>query len=152
MMKMRNSRQQIVLAVGLPGSGKSTYFANRRIQPLSSDSLRQWLLDDAHNQDHQREIFKALRYLLQMRLALGRKKNFVDATNITPKERRSYIGLAAKYNCDVQAIYFDVPPEICQKRNQSRKRKVPKYAMQKMKGKLVPPLLAEGFSRIRVIK
>ena len=152
MSVVKNRRQQIILAVGLPGSGKSTYFARRRIQPLSSDSLRQWLLDDAHNQDHQKEIFKALRYLLRMRLSLGRKNHYIDATNLTPKERRSYIRLAAKLNCDVQAIYFDVPPEICQKRNLGRKRQVPQYAMQKMREKLVPPSQAEGFIRLRVIK
>ncbi len=39
-------RQRIVLAVGLPGSGKSTWFARKGIVPLSSDWLRQILADD----------------------------------------------------------------------------------------------------------
>ncbi len=66
---------QIILTVGLPGSGKSTYLHRKGIQPLSSDTLRRWLLDDETDQSQQHRVFFALRFLLRMRLRMGRRRN-----------------------------------------------------------------------------
>ena len=145
-------RAQITLAVGLPGSGKSTYFARRGIQPLSSDLLRLQLLDDETDQSAQRGVFRVLRHLLEMRLRLGRPRNYVDATNLTPKERRPYFRLAARYGYEVCAIFFDVPVEVCRRRNRRRKRTVPEEAMARMASRLRPPTLAEGFAKITVVR
>jgi len=75
----------------------------------------------------------------------------VDATNLTPKERRPYVQLAEHYGCDVRAIYFDVPLEVCRRRNRRRRRNVPEEAMQRMARKLVPPTRKEGFAKITVV-
>ncbi|OFW05345.1 MAG: hypothetical protein A3G20_00660 [Acidobacteria bacterium RIFCSPLOWO2_12_FULL_59_11] len=146
------ARKQVILAVGLPGSGKSAYFARRGMQPLSSDTLRLWLLDDETDQSAQRWIFLALRYLLRIRLLLGRPRNYVDATNLTPQERRPYLRLAARFGYEVHAIYFDIPAEVCQRRNRRRHRKVPDKAMEKMARKLTPPTLEEGFTKITIVR
>jgi len=145
-------RGWIILAVGLPGSGKSTYFARRGIQPLSSDLLRLWLLDDETDQSFQSGVFRALRHLLEMRLRLGRPRNYVDATNLTPKERRPYFRLAQRYGYEVRAIFFDVPAEVCRRRNRRRRRNVPEEAMARMASRLRPPTLAEGFAKITVVR
>ena len=146
----RHTKGQIVLAVGLPGSGKSTYFRRRGIHALSSDALRLWLLDDETDQSQQHQVFLALRYLLRLRLALGCPRNYVDATNLTPKERRPYFQLAVRYGYEVRAIYFDVPLEICRRRNRGRRRNVPDAVMERMARKLVPPTRKEGFARITI--
>jgi len=143
---------QIILAVGLPGSGKSTYFARRGIQPLSSDLLRLLLLDDETDQSAQHGVFRALRHLLEMRLRLGRPRNYLDATNLTPKERRPYFLLAARYGCEVRAIFFNVPVDLCRRRNRRRKRNVPEDAMARMAQRLRPPTLDEGFAKITVVR
>ncbi len=150
-MKQRKAGQ-IILAVGLPGSGKSAYFAQRGIHPLSSDALRQWLLDDETNQQYQRWVFLALRFLLRIRLLLGRPRNYVDATNLTPQERRPYFRLAARYGYEMRAIFFDVPQELCRERNRRRRRRVPEDAMQRMAEKLQPPTREEGFARITRVR
>ncbi len=142
----------ITLAVGLPGSGKSTYFARRGIHPLSSDTLRLWLLDDETDQSAQPLIFLTLRGLLQTRLRLGRKRNYVDATNLTPRERRPYFQLAAQYGYRMHAVYFDVPLATCLKRNQRRHRKVPRAVMERMARRLAPPSRSEGFTKILTVK
>ena len=143
---------KIILAVGLPGSGKSTYFAKRGIHPLSSDTLRQWLLDDSSDQRNNAHVFGALRYLLNLRLKLGLERNYVDATNLTRKERKQYFRMATRYGYEMQAIYFDVPLDVCRKRNRSRSRNVPEDAMERLAKKLAPPTLAEGFTKVTVVK
>ena len=138
--------------VGLPGSGKSTYLERLGVMPLSSDAVRQLLADDATDQTIHERVFATLRYLLRQRLAIGRAVTYLDATHLTPGERRPYIKIARQYGCDVEAVFFDVPLEICIARNRGRERVVPVEAMRKMAAKLVPPNEAEGFRRVTVMR
>ncbi len=142
---------RIVVLVGLPGSGKSTYLAQLGVTGLSSDIIRGLLADDETDQTIHDRVFQTLRYLLRQRLAIGRPATYIDATNLTVEERRPYIGIGKAYGCDVEAVYFDVPLEVCRARNARRQRVVPEEAMAKMAAKLAPPDIEEGFSRVTAI-
>jgi predicted kinase len=141
-----------VVLVGLPGSGKSSWARRQGAAVLSSDDLRYLLIDDESNQTIHREVFATLRLLLRRRLELARPVTFIDATNITRKERRSYINTARLYNCDVEAVFFDVPPEICKSRNAMRERIVPDSVIDTMSARLVPPTVQEGFDAVTIYK
>ncbi|HTE87522.1 MAG TPA: AAA family ATPase, partial [Terriglobales bacterium] len=142
----------VVLAIGLPGSGKSSWFKRHNITPLSSDLLRALLFDDATEQRFQDIVFSNLRSMLKARLIARRPINYVDATNLTPHERQSWIKLAKDYGYEVQAVFFDVPVEVCLERNQRRERVVAEDVMRRMAGKLRPPTFEEGFGKITVVR
>jgi len=148
----RPPRGTVVLAIGLPGSGKSSWFKRHKITPLSSDLLRALLFDDPTEQRFQDLVFSNLRSMLKARLIARRPVNYVDATNLTPREREGWIKLAKDYAYEVQAVFFDVPVEVCLERNRKRERVVPEDAMRRMAGKLKPPAFEEGFSKITVVR
>jgi predicted kinase len=144
--------QRIIILVGLPGSGKSTYLERLGVTALSSDLIRQLLADDATDQTIHGRVFNTLRYLVRQRLAIGRQVTYVDATHLTPDERRPYIKIAQSYGCEAEALFFDLPLEVCLDRNRSRARVVPEEAVRAMAAKLVPPSMDEGFSRITMVR
>lgn len=144
-------KPRIILAVGLPGSGKSTYFANLGAHAISSDAIRLQLADDESDQTIHARVFATARYLLRQRIALQRPITYVDATNLTRRDRRPFIKLAQKHACDIEALFFDIPLEVCRARNSSRSRLVPDQVLDRMAAKLAPPSIEEGFSRIQVV-
>ena len=148
----RPSKGTVVLAIGLPGSGKSSWFKRHNITPLSSDLLRALLFDDPTEQRFQDLIFSNLRSMLKARLIARRPMNYVDATNLTSHDRHGWIKLAKDYGYEVQAVFFDVPVETCLERNRKRERMVPEDVMRRMAGKLKPPTFEEGFSKITVVR
>jgi predicted kinase len=142
----------VVLAIGLPGSGKTTWFRRRGVTPLSSDLLRNILFDDVEEQRYQGLVFSTLRSLLRARLIARMPWNYVDATNLSTHERRQWIKMAQSFGYEVQAVFFDVPLDVCLERNSKRDRSVSEDIMRKMGEKLKPPAFDEGFSKITVVR
>lgn len=144
-------RQRIMVTVGLPGSGKSTYLERLGVQAISSDWIRHILADDITDQSIHVRVFSTMRYLLRHRIAIGRPVSYVDATHLAVEERKPYFQIGQAYGCDVEALFFDVPIEVCRQRNRLRQRVVPEEAMDVMAARLSPPRLEEGFSRITIV-
>jgi predicted kinase len=136
----------------MPGSGKTTWFRRRGVTPLSSDLLRNILFDDVEEQRYQGLVFSTLRSLLRARLIARMPWNYVDATNLSIHERRQWIKMAKSFGYEVQAVFFDVPLEVCLERNSKRDRSVSEDVMRKMAEKLKPPVFEEGFEKITVVR
>ena len=97
----------------MPGSGKSTYLQRLGVNAISSDELRRLIIDDPTDQTIHSRIFAAIRYLIRQRIAVGRPITYVDATHLMRWERRPYVLLARQHGCELEALFFDVPVEVC---------------------------------------
>ena len=148
----RSPRGFVVLTIGLPGSGKTTWFKRRGVTPLSSDLLRTILFDDITEQRYQGLVFSTLRSLLRARLIAKMPWNYVDATNLSVHERRQWIKMAKSFGYEVHAVFFDVPLDVCLERNRSRDRMVSEEVMRRMAEKLKAPGFEEGFAKITLVR
>jgi len=149
---IKSPKGYVVLTIGLPGSGKTTWYKRRGVTPLSSDLLRTILFDDITEQRYQGLVFSTLRSLLRARLIAKMPWNYVDATNLSPHERRQWIRMAKSFGYEVQAVFFDVPLAVCMDRNRKRDRSVSDEFMQKMSERLRPPTFKEGFDKITIVR
>jgi predicted kinase len=89
----------LVVLAGVSGSGKTT-FAQRHFKAtevLSSDSCRALVSDDENDQNATNDAFDVLRYIAGKRLAAGRL-TVVDATNVNPESRASFVALAQLFD------------------------------------------------------
>ena len=82
----------------------------------------------------------------------GAHLTYIDATNLSPKERHSWIKLAQDFGYEAHAVFFDVPTETCMERNRKRLRNVPDDVMLRMAQKLRPPKFDEGFAKVIVVR
>ena len=114
--------------------------------------LRSLLFDDITEQRYQNLVFSTLRSLLRARLIAKMPWNYVDATNLSPRERKQWIGMARSFGYEVQAVFFDVPLEVCLERNRKRERVVSEEVMRNMAQRLKPPTFDEGFSKIVMVR
>src|SRR5262249_56508213 len=118
---------------------------------ISSDAIRLQLADDETDQSIHDRVFATMRYLLAQRLELGRPLTYIDATNLTRRDRLPFIEISRQHGADTEALYFDVPLAVCKARNAARARIVPPEALDTMVVKFEPPSPDEGFSRIETV-
>ena len=140
-MVTASPRPDVVILVGLPGSGKST-FARERFPAhdyISKDAFPPGARDKQARQD------AALRAALRA----GRSA-LVDNTNVTIADRAAIIAIAREYGARVVGYFLDVPVREAIARNELRegRAKVPKVAIFTSAKRLVPPSLAEGFDEL----
>lgn len=111
----------LVVLVGVSGSGKST-FSRKHFKPtevLSSDFCRGLVSDDENSQAATKDAFDVLQYIASKRLAAG-KLTVIDATNVQPESRKTYVQLAREYHCLPVAIVLNIPEHVARDRNKSR--------------------------------
>jgi F420-dependent oxidoreductase-like protein len=123
---VRLAEGSLVVLVGPPGSGKSTWAAGqfRPDQVVSSDGLRSVVGTGEHDQRASKDAFDVLDLVVERRLR-RRLTTVVDTLGTDGKRRRRWRDAAAAAGVPCVAVVFDVDAAECRARNRSREHPVP---------------------------
>jgi predicted kinase len=136
---------ELVLFVGLQGSGKSSFYRARFAGSHDLVSKDRF--------PNNRNPARRQRRLVEEALAAGRSV-VVDNTNPTAPERAELIALARAFGTRVVGYYFESRLADCLERNRRRegKARVPDVALYTTRKRLCRPTLAEGFDRLHYVR
>ena len=132
---------QIIMFVGIPGCGKSTFYKEQFFNSHLRISL------DLLNTRNKEQRFLNLALSLQQRVV-------IDNTNVLREERSKYITQAKEKRYEVVAYYFDSNLSDCLERNEKRsgKDRIEKVGVIAKFKQLQPPSFDEGFDKLYFVK
>ncbi|UTC74488.1 polynucleotide kinase-phosphatase [Treponema sp. OMZ 792] len=156
-MQINIPKTSLVLLVGVSGSGKSS-FAQKHFEKyeiISSDVCRGIVSNDENNQSATNDAFEVFNFILSKRLQNG-LLTVADATNIQQEARKKLLDIARSFHILPVAIVFDLPQELCEKRNEARtdrniSTRVLRRHMQDLKHSL-KNLKKEGFKKLYILR
>lgn len=136
---------ECVILIGLPASGKSTFFRERFA--ATHDHVSKDLLRNNRKPQRRQE------HLIAESLASGRSV-VVDNTNPSVAVRASLIAIARKHGAQVSAYFFPTEARDALRRNRARegRERVPDVAIFTVRKRLEPPSAAEGFDQVFTVK
>jgi len=149
----------MVITVGAPGSGKSTWIEKYKtthpyMNFLSSDVLRAVFGKDENDQSVSAQVFRHMENEVDRLLSEG-KDVCIDATNMHRRARKVWIDLAKKHGAMVTAYVFIVDRDTLIERNQKRGetggRNVPVDVIDRMLTNYVEPTKEDGFQQIHFV-
>jgi predicted kinase len=131
---------ELIISIGLPGSGKSTYY--RKYLAKTHAQISKDLMSGSKKDQIQHDMITK---------ALSQGQNAViDNTSVTAEIRKPLIDLGHQLGARVVAYYFPCLVKDCIARNAQRdgKARVPNIAIYTMAKKFQAPTMAEGFDDI----
>ena len=149
------NRPSLILLVGIPGSGKTTY-AEKYIKEhpdtvhLSSDKIRAELWGDEGIQGDNNEVFSLMQTRAIETLNNGHSVVY-DCTNVTRKDRSCIISLCPKF-AKIECHIVWAPIETCIERDAARERTVGKEVIDKMLKRFQPVWYDEGVHEIKLVR
>ncbi|KAK0611859.1 polynucleotide kinase 3 phosphatase-domain-containing protein [Immersiella caudata] len=142
----KKNKQDIVLFVGPPGAGKSTFFW-KQLKPLRYERVNQ---DQLKSKDN---CFKAAAAFLKEGESI-----VIDNTNPDPEVRSQWVELAKKHKVPIRCVWFKTPLHLCEHNDAVRslnktlnpedRQSLPKIAFNGFASRFKEPKDKEGFQDI----
>ncbi|WP_445634808.1 AAA family ATPase [Nostoc sp. DSM 114161] len=138
-----DTRFQVVMMSGLPGSGKDTWIKENLPdwQVISLDKLRNSMGIDP--EDDQGAVVNAAKEMAKQYMRDG--QSFVwNATNISRQVRGMLVRLFASYQASIRIVYLEAPWKELLRRNGDRTAKLPEKVLYRLKTRLEVPDITEA--------
>ncbi|KAK4145074.1 polynucleotide kinase 3 phosphatase-domain-containing protein [Dichotomopilus funicola] len=142
----KTNEKEIILFVGSPGSGKSTFYW-KYLKPLGYERVNQDLLKTKD------KCFKVAAGLVDEGESV-----VVDNTNADIDTRAQWVALARKHKVPIRCLWFRTPPQLCEHNaavrflnktlNPEARDALPKIAFTGFASRFKEPKLEEGFQDI----
>ena len=148
---------KINILIWLPASGKSTYIKENKQEDdlvLSSDEIRKEIFWDESSQEDNWLVFDTLHKRLVAGMFKATKVIWIDATNITKKNRRKIINVikwTSIWEVEIIWIIFELPISELIKRDSEIDRVVWEDVIMRMIWQYQPPKLEEWFKELILI-
>ncbi|PNS17341.1 Bifunctional polynucleotide phosphatase/kinase [Sphaceloma murrayae] len=143
----RRNPQDMILFVGSPGAGKSTFY-HRHLKPLGYERI---------NQDTLGSRDRCLR-LATTHLTAGLSVA-IDNTNADLDVRSHWLALAKQFSVPIRCVHFTAPSKLCEHNdtvralvggsmNPEKRSMLPKMAFSGFAGRYREPTVREGFQDV----
>jgi len=144
-------KPELVIAVGIPASGKSTLRKTRYWDYLiiSPDDIRKNVFGVEYDAEIEKDVWEIVFNLLRSN-TMKKGNIFFDATSISKWTRKKIIKAVDRRKYNIVAHYMPIKLSSAIDRNGRRKRKVPVEVIRRMADRLEPPSKEEGFKEIRI--
>lgn len=109
----------LLITVGLPYSGKSTWAMAQEKPVVSPDAIRLSLHGERYSDVAEQMVWTIAHYMVQALFTAGHKQIIVDGCHITQKRRDFWRpsvsgGYTRKWNCHFHV--FETPDSVCRRR------------------------------------
>ena len=148
---------KLIIFVGLPGSGKTTFFDKYNQHHdmmfggtirISLDDFRKIETGEDFVASFEPEVHKWGRQTVRYLLNMGDHDVVLDATSTRRTHRADYIRIAKDCGAKVDCYEFMALYHVSLERNAARERKVPEEIIDKMMRNYQAPWYTEGFDNI----
>ena len=144
--EIRSSKYPLVILVGLPGSGKSTFCELLASSGIPIENISQ---DTMGRTTCERSFLPAIKWA-----QTNKGMAILDRTNVTQADRKEWLQLSTLNPKDCLCVHFTTPKFVCVERAKSRvnhptiKKGGGERIINDVEKKLEPPMKDEGFGEV----
>lgn len=149
---------KLILMMGQPGSGKSTFLKNLKLDKtykvISRDAIRFSLIqEDDEYFSKESEVFSTFTKDIEL-ASYCNDYVFADATHLNrPSRRKLLSNICISLFSEIDILWIKTPLKVSLSRNEKRigtRAYVPPYQIKKMFYNMTAPTIEEGFAHIYV--